>query len=362
MAPPASEKQRLAAFKPVLELRAKLLMAIRRFFLEHGYLEVETPVAVRTPALELHIDACPAGNGYLRTSPELHMKRLLCAGYERIFQIGPCFRSGERGNLHNPEFTMLEWYRLQADYMDILAETKDLLRYVAKACLGKMIFERRSQIVMPRLRGEDDCRLQCCHSRESGNPASLLNISGFPIGSGMTENIQSPITEGLPQIIDLGAEWLSFSVPDLFKKFAGWNPEVNFDSRRFEADLVNCIEPRLPKDRPVVLHDYPAEAAALARLKADNRRLAERWELYLGGIEIANAFSELTNAAEQRKRFEECALKRLALGKEAYEFDVEFLAALETGMPSCAGIALGIDRLVMLFAGVDLLEDVLAFR
>ena len=308
MAPPANEKYRLAALKPALELRSKLLAAIRGFFLEHGYLEVETPVMLRTPALELHIDACPAGKGYLRTSPELHMKRLLCAGYGRIFQIGPCFRSGERGNLHNPEFTMLEWYRAKADYMDILAETKSLLRHAAEKCLGKLWFEK-----------------------DGGK-------------------------------IDLGAEWLSFSVPELFEKIAGWNPADNFDERRFDADLVNCIEPRLPKDRPVVLRDYPAEAAALARLNADNRRSAERWELYLGGMEIANAFSELTDAAEQRKRFEECARKRLALGKEAYEFDGEFLAALETGMPPCAGIALGIDRLVMLFTGADSLDDVLPFR
>jgi lysyl-tRNA synthetase class 2 len=274
-----AEKQRLAVLKPALELRNKLLSAMRSFFLEHGYLEVATPVMVPTPALELHIDACQAGKGYLRTSPELHMKRLLGAGYERIFQIGPCFRSGERGNLHNPEFTMLEWYRAQADYMDILAETKDLLRYVAKTCLGKMTFQ---------MNGKE---------------------------------------------INLGAEWLSFSVSDLFEKFAGWNPADNFDERRFDEDLVNCVEPRLPKDRPVVLRDYPAEAAALARLKANDRRLAERWELYLGGIEIANAFSELTDAAEQRKRFEECAQKRLALGREAYELDGEFLAALEAGMP-----------------------------
>lgn len=308
MAPPANEKYRLAGFKSIVELRSKLLTVIRAFFLERGYLEVETPVVVHTPALELHIDACPAGKDYLRTSPELHMKRFLCAGYERIFQIGPCFRSGERGNLHNPEFTMLEWYRAKANYMDILAETKSLLRYAAEKCLGKLWFEKDEEK------------------------------------------------------INLGAEWLSFSVPELFKKIAGWNPAENFDERRFDEDLVNCIERRLPKDRPVILRDYPAEAAALARLNTDKRRLAERWELYLGGMEIANAFSELTDPVEQRKRFEECAQKRLAMGKKAYELDGEFLAALETGMPPCAGVALGIDRLVMLFAGADSLDDVLPFR
>ena len=308
MAPAGNEKQRLVALKPVLELKSKLMAAINDFFIGRGYLEVETPVLVKTPALEIHIDACPAGNDYLRTSPELHMKRLICAGYERIFQIGACFRADERGNLHNPEFTMLEWYRTKADYMDILSETKDLLRHVSGKCLGKSWFEK------------DGVR------------------------------------------IDLSAEWLSFSVSELFEKFAGWNPTAGFDENRFNTDLVNCVEPRLPKDRPVILLDYPAEVAALARLKTGDRRLAERWELYLGGVEIANAFSELTDAVEQRKRFEECAQKRIALGKKAYELDVEFLAALEKGMPDCAGIALGIDRLVMLFAGVDRLDHVLAFR
>lgn len=294
--------------KKALELRAGILSAIRAYFKAHEYLEVETPVIVPTPALELHIDACSAGKSYLRTSPELHMKRLLCAGCERIFQIGPCFRHGEFGDLHNPEFTMLEWYRVDADYMDALDETKALLAGVARACLGGLTF----------LHGGT--------------------------------------------ILDLGAEWKVEQVGALFEKLAGWNPTAGFDERRFENDLVNRVEPRLPKDRPVVLVDYPAQAAALARLRADDQRLAERWELYLAGIEIANAFSELTDAREQKMRFEECARRRLAMGKEAYEPDHEFLAALERGLRPSAGVALGVDRLVMLFAGAKSLDDVLPFR
>lgn len=302
------ERTRLAGLKSILELRAKMLSAARNFFREQDYLEIETPVLVRTPALELQIDAFPAGDHYLRTSPELHMKRLLCAGYERIFQIGPCFRSGELGKLHNPEFTMLEWYRTNADYLDVLAATRELLKHLAKTCLGKLTLEK--------------------------NDKSL----------------------------DLGAEWRLFSVPELFEKFAGWNPAADFDERRFEDDLVNRIEPQLPADCPVVLLDYPAQVAALARLKANDCRRAERWELYLAGIEIANAFSELADPNEQRKRFEDCARKRRVLAKPAYELDAEFLAALETGLPPSAGVALGLDRLVMLFAGVDSLDDVLPFR
>jgi lysyl-tRNA synthetase class 2 len=303
-----NEPTRLAGLRPVLELRAKMLSATRDFFREHGYLEAETPVLVRTPALELHIDACPAGRHYLRTSPELHMKRLLGAGYKNIFQIGPCFRAGERGKLHNPEFTMLEWYRADAGYMDVLAETEDLLRHLAKICLGKLTLERHGKL------------------------------------------------------LDLGADWKLFSLPELFEKFAGWNPAADFNERRFEDDLVNRVEPNLPVDRPVIVLDYPAPVAALARLKPDNPLLAERWELYLAGVEIANAFSELTDADEQRKRFEECARQRRALGREVYELDVEFLAALEKGLPPAAGVALGLDRLVMLFAGADSLDDTLPFR
>lgn len=294
--------------KQALELRAGILSAVRAYFKACDYLEVETPVMVRTPALELHIDACSAGKNYLRTSPELHMKRLLCAGCNRIFQIGPCFRSGELGALHNPEFTMLEWYRAGADYMDVLDETKVLLAGVAQACLGRLTFSH----------------------------------------CGTT--------------LDLGAEWQVERVAPLFEKLAGWNPAACYDEQRFENDLVNRVEPRLPMDRPVVLVDYPAQAAALSRLKADDPRLAERWELYLAGIEIANAFSELTDAREQKKRFEECARRRRAMGKEPYEPDHEFLAALERGMPPSAGVALGIDRLVMLFAGANSLDGVLPFR
>lgn len=308
MAPHDCEKTRLAGLKPVLELRSKILSAARGFFHERKYLEVETPVVVNTPALELHIDAFPAGSCYLRTSPELHMKRLLCAGYERLFQIGPCFRFGERGNIHNPEFTMLEWYRAGADYMDALAETRDLLRQVAGKCLGKLSFERN---------GEKN---------------------------------------------DLGAEWLSFPVSEVFEKYAGWNPADEFDERRFDDDLINRVEPQLPVNRPVVLVDYPAPIAALARLKENDPRLAERWELYLAGMEVANAFSELTDAAEQRKRFEECARQRQSRGKTVYKLDEEFLAALERGMPPSAGVALGLDRLIMLFAGAESLDAVLPFR
>ncbi|MBI2441877.1 MAG: EF-P lysine aminoacylase GenX, partial [Lentisphaerae bacterium] len=255
----------LSRFRPVLELRARILQAIRLFFEARGFLEVETPVRIAAPAPELYIDALSCGDTWLRTSPELEMKQLLAAGYERLYQIGPCFRQNEQGPRHHPEFTMLEWYRARADYRDILADTKALIAAVAEAVLGR----------------------------------TWLDYDGTRI--------------------ELMPVWEVMTVPEAFQAFAGWNPVEHFDAERFNSDLVNKIEPNLPRGCPVILMDYPAPLAALARRKPARNatysvaggladpRVAERWELYIGGIELANAFSELTCPAEQRERFEACA-------------------------------------------------------
>jgi lysyl-tRNA synthetase class 2 len=284
--------QPLSSKRDHLRLRSRTLLTLRQFFHSRGFIEVETPVRVPCPALETHIDAEPSGDWFLRTSPELHMKRLLAAGYERIFQIGPCFRRGERGERHHPEFTMLEWYRAGTDYLGILDDTK-----------------------------------------------ALLAAAGLP---------ERP--------------WEIIPVSDAFRRWAGWDPAATYDAARFELDLVDKVEPALARDRAVVLIDYPAEAAALSRRKPDAPHLAERWELYLNGIEIANAYSELTDPLEQRRRFEQAARERAALGKPVYAVDEAFLAALETGMPPCGGIALGIDRLAMVLAGSTSLDAVIPFR
>ncbi len=310
----------LKSFKPVLELRAKTLRAIRRFFYDRDFLEVETPLRIPAPALETHIDAIPAGGAYLRASPELHMKRLLAAGCERIFQIGPCFREGERGDRHNPEFAMLEWYRADADYLAILADAKSLIAAVAEDVLGRTWLPSRG--------------------RKSRRPAEAL---------------ETPRIELLPV-------WEMFTVAQAFTVFAGWDPVPAFDADRFDLDMVNKVEPRLPAEHPAVLLDYPVAAAALARRKPGNPLLAERWELYIGGLELANAFSELTDPQEQRARFEASAVERRAMGKPVYPLDEDFLAALEEGLPPSAGIALGVDRLVMLLAGAESLDQVLPFR
>ena len=290
-----------------LTLRSRVLRAVRDFFYAQDFIEVETPVRIPAPALETHIDAPPSGRAWLRASPELHMKRLLADGCPRLFQIGPCFRSGECGRRHNPEFTMLEWYRAGADYTDILRDTEALLAHVFQQACGHTTFAYRGQT------------------------------------------------------IDLARPWHCHTVREAVRTWAGWDPAEHWDPDRFDADLVGLVEPALPQDKPCVLTDYPAPAASLARLKAEDPRVAERWEVYVGGLELANAYSELCDPAAQRARFLEAAAERRALGKEVYPLDEPFLAALEQGLPPCGGIALGIDRLVMLACGATDIAEVRPF-
>lgn len=294
--PTASGK---AERRAALALRSRLLHSIRSFFHERGYLEVETPVRLKAPALERHIDAEPSGDHWLRTSPELHMKRLLAEGHERLFQMGPCFRRGEIGPRHHPEYTMLEWYRAGAGYRDLIPETAELLARAA---------------------------------RDTGAVAA---------------SVAEP--------------WLEVTVSDAFRRHAGWDPCAAYDADRFDMDLVEKVEPNLPVDRAVVLIDYPVEAAALARVRPGAPPVAERWELYAGGVELANAYGELTEVGEQRARFAACAEARRAMGRDVYPLDEGFLAALPR-VPPCAGIALGVDRLAMVLAGGRSLDDVMTFR
>jgi lysyl-tRNA synthetase class 2 len=275
---------------------------VRDFFYSEGFMEVETPIRIPAPALETHIDAPVSGKAWLRTSPELHIKRLLVDGCDRVFEMGACFREAECGRRHNPEFTMLEWYRLQADYLDILHDTEQLVRCVL---------------------------------------SSSLTYQG--------------------QHIDLSPPWPRIKVRDAFMTWAGWDPTQNWDANRFDEDLVAKVEPFLPSHTPCVLMDYPAQAAALARIKPDDPIVAERWEVYIGGLELANAYTELCDPVAQRKRFEVAADERRALGKSAYPMDEAFLKALECGLPPCGGIALGIDRLVMLACDAPDIADVRSF-
>ena len=310
----------------MLEQRDALMRSIRAFFHSEDFMEVETPVRLRTPCMELHIDAEPSGDRWLRTSPEICHKKLLGRGAERIFEVAKCFRQGERGHLHNPEYTMLEWYRTGGDYMTALADTQNLLRVVSSAF-----------------------------------PRSWTSATDCRAGSETPPAVGRDGSPNRPRTSCLSNDWKVYSVEDVFKEFAGWNPVNNFDADRFDFDLVEKVEPQLPIDRPVVLKDYPAELCALARLKPGRPEVAERWELYLGGVEIANAYSELTDPVEQRVRFEKWGAQRAALGKTVYPLDEEFFQCLET-MPEACGVALGLDRLLMILLGADSLDAVLPFR
>ena len=308
MRPRPADSDALRDLRRVLERRAQLNDAIRRFFRERGFLEVETPVVLPANAPEANIDAVPAGAGWFRTSPELAMKRLLAAGCENVFQLGPVARAGEHGRWHHPEFTLLEWYRAHAGYLEILADAKALLAFLAR-----------------ELRGATDFTWQ-------GKPVSFAQEM-----------------------------WEKQTVSQAFIQHAGWDPALKFDPDRFDLDLVTRVEPALPADHPVVLIDYPAPLAALARRKPDDPLRAERWELYLAGIELANAYSELTDPAEQRARFLEANAARQKRGAPPYPLDEAFLAALHH-MPPSGGIALGIDRLLMILADADSLDAILPFR
>ena len=290
-----------------LETRSRVLRAVRDFFYAENFTEVETPVRIPAPALETHIDAPASGRAWLRTSPELHMKRLMAAGCARLFQIGPCFRTGECGSRHNPEFTLLEWYRAGADYTDILRDTEAIFSRVFQTIAGSETFTYRGRR------------------------------------------------------IDLTRPWHCLAVRDAFRTWANWDPVADWDPDRFDFDLVSKVEPALPQDKPCVLTDYPAPAAALARLKPHDPSVAERWEVYVGGLELANAYSELCDPAAQRARFVETAEARRRLGKEVYPLDEPFLAALEQGLPPCGGIALGIDRLIMLACDAKEIAEVRPF-
>ncbi len=268
--------------------RAEIIRAIRAFFDARGFVEVSTPVLIDAPAPEPHIDCPRAGQGFLRASPELQMKKLLAAGMEKIYQIGPCFREGEFGARHNPEFTMIEWYRRQASYLDIAQDLEDLLRALS-----------------PDLAHTTIARL---------------------------------------------------TVREAYRRFAGWDPWVgDWNQDAFDYDMATKVEPALGEG-PVFLMDYPPQAASLAKLNGD---VAERWEFYWKGMELANCFTELCDKDEQRRRFLAAKEERRALDESDYPLDEEFLEMLPL-ISSAAGVALGVDRLVAALLGETDIHAVMA--
>jgi lysyl-tRNA synthetase class 2 len=322
--------------RPMLELRGRLTSATRAFFGAHGFLEVETPVLQISPGLEPHLmafatelvaaDQQSSTPLYLHTSPEFAMKKLLAAGLPRIFQLAHVFRNGERASTHSPEFTMLEWYRT-GDYAGIIGDTADLLQALAGVA-------GRSDVAWKGL----SCDLSLKPEQLTVQDAFARYADGIDLLATVGD-MEALIAEArrIGVRVGQGDRW-----DDLVLRI-----------------LAERIEPHLGEGQPTFLMEYPVEMAALARVKPDDPRVAERVELYIAGVEIANGFGELTDAAEQRRRFiADMDLKEQLYGTR-YPIDEEFLAALELGLPDSAGMALGFDRLVMLLAGADKIDDVL---
>ena len=319
---PGTEVARLPrARMAALQGRARALAATRAFFAARDFTEVETPLIVPSPGLEIHLDAVPAGDGFLITSPEYAMKRLLAAGFERIYTICKCFRGNEHGPHHAGEFTMIEWYRGYAGLDAIIADTEQLVADVVTAVAGRPV------------------------ARVAGR--------------------ELDVTPPWPRLTVRAAmqQWAHVDVDDLLPSLHAAGIAVADDTAwddAFFAAFLARVEPALTAlDRPLILHDWPAPLAARARKK--DATTALRFEAYVGGIELANAFDELTDPAEQRARFEDDQRLRRARGRAVYPIDEKLLAALAEGLPPSAGIALGFDRLVMLATGATTIDQVLTF-
>jgi lysyl-tRNA synthetase class 2 len=322
-------------------VREQIIHAIRDFFKVEGFHEVDTPLLVQNPGTEPYLEVFktqletlnyPNKNAYLSTSPELFMKKLLSAGMGNIFTICKSFRNGEGlSSFHNHEFSILEWYRVEADYKDIMTDCENLLLFI----LNKL---------------------------ELNNGDNILNY----------QNVE----------YDLSTPWERISVSEAFIKYAGVKQddmlskekltqvakekgyEVNKNTTWEEAYnqiLLNEIEPHLGKNKPTILYDYPASQAALSKKKKDDPRFAERFEFFIAGLELGNAFSELTDSVEQKLRMQRDLKQRKELGKLEYQIDNDFIKALELGMPKTGGIAVGVDRLVMLFSDSESIKETLLF-
>ncbi len=325
---PATEVVRLQGRR--LRDRARALGALRGFFAARDFLEVDTPLRVRAPALEVHLSAVAAGPGaWLITSPEYQMKRLLAGGLERIYQVCKCFRADELGRHHADEFTMVEWYRAWASIEDILVDTEALVADVARAVRGEAVVE------------VDGRRI------DVGAPWARLTVAeAMATHAGVVVRGDEPVDELAAAVAAAGIDR---------------GTAVHWDDVFFAA-FVERVEPALAAmDRPVFLTDWPVRLGALARRRADNPAVVERFEAYVGGIELANAFGELTDPVEQRARFGDDLSSRAARGLPQLPVDERLLAALAEGLPPCAGIALGVDRLVMLATGAAHIRDVLSF-
>ena len=330
------EPNRYADKQPFLEKRAAITQAVRQLFRGQGFVEVETPILQVSPGNETHLHAPRTAltdrSGqrqirYLRTSPEFALKKLLTAGETRIFELAKVFRDRERGDLHLPEFTMLEWYRRGSPYAAVMADSCAIAATAAEAA-GARRFTFRGREVDPFAEAE---RLTVAEAFARYATIDLLRtISG-------SEGDRDALAAAARARVRLADDdtW-----SDIFSKV-----------------LVEHVEPQLGQGRLTLLHEYPAPESALARVSSGDPRVAERFELYACGVELANGFGELTDAAEQRRRFALAMDEKQRRYGERYPLDEDFLAALEA-MPEASGVAMGFDRLVMLAAGATRIDQV----
>ena len=298
------EPVNFSAKKANLMRRSELLRAVREAFYADEFIEVATEVKIPAPAPEEYIESVPCQGEFLRTSPELAMKQLLCNGMERIFQIGPAFRAEEKGRKHREEFTIMEYYAVNWDYRQLAEFTAKMIRYAAEKVIGSTTVTYQNSV------------------------------------------------------IDF-AKHSFITVDEAFRRYAGVSAFDADKDGSFDELMVLKVEPELGKTCPEFLIDYPASRASLSRLSKSDDRVAERWELYIKGIELGNAFGELTDAAEQRHRFSEALKFRKNAGMLPYPEAAEFLDALENGMPESSGCAIGFDRLAMIFCNAYDIEEVI---
>ncbi|HCR3204070.1 TPA: elongation factor P--(R)-beta-lysine ligase [Morganella morganii subsp. morganii] len=302
--------------------RAKIVNEIRHFFADRGVLEVETPTMSQATVTDVHLRAFEtrftgpgAAQGitlYLMTSPEYHMKRLLAAGSGPIYQMGRSYRNEEAGRYHNPEFTMLEWYRPHYDMYRLINEVDDLLQQT----------------------------LECESAESLSYQQAFLRYLGI-----------DPLTAEKDKLREVAAKLDVSNIADT---------EEDRDTILQLLFMVG-VEPHIGLEKPTFIYHFPASQASLAEISSEDHRVAERFEVYYKGVELANGFRELTDAAEQRQRFERDNRKRASMGLPEQPIDENLLAALEHGFPECAGVALGIDRLIMLALGAERISDVIAF-
>ncbi len=323
-------------------LRGQIYALIREFFVSRNFIEIEIPLLAPALPTESYLEIFAtklldrnrnSQNAYLTTSPEMFLKKLLVAGAGNCFSITKSFRNTETNSfLHNPEFSILEWYRVNANYKDVMKDTEKLILYIYE-------------------------QLKPNHTNK-------------------------PILTYQNQTIDLSLPWQRLSVTQAFSKFAKIDLLSNLTLKKLNATAskkgyqinnqntweevynqiyLNEIEPHLGKSKPTIIYDFPSSMAALAKKKSSDPQFAERFEVYIGGLELGDAYSELTDAIEQEERFKKELQEIKRLNKTRYPIDSDFITALKTGLPRCSGLAMGLDRLIMLFANVPKIQDILFF-